>query len=120
MRAAQLLVALLATAAVARCAALPALSDERLVLQTTLGDIELAFYPDVAPVTVKHIIELGRLGAYNTNHFFRVDKGFVAQARPCCVSARVWPPYRAHARVALRARVSARRWLTWLEDAARR
>ena len=64
-----------------RCAAMPALSDERLVLQTTLGDIELAFYPEVAPVTVKHIIELGRLGAYNTNHFFRVDKGFVAQAR---------------------------------------
>ena len=72
-----LLLALLAW----RCAAMPALSDERLVLQTTLGDIELAFYPEVAPVTVKHIIELGRLGAYNTNHFFRVDKGFVAQAR---------------------------------------
>ena len=81
MRPAQLLVALVAAAAVPSCAAMPALSDERLVLQTTLGDIELAFYPDVAPVTVKHIIELGRLGAYNTNHFFRVDKGFVAQAR---------------------------------------
>ena len=77
MRLAALLLALLAS----RCAAMPALSDERLVLQTTLGDIELAFYPEVAPVTVKHIIELGRLGAYNTNHFFRVDKGFVAQAR---------------------------------------
>lgn len=79
MRLAQVLLALLAATSV--CAAMPALSDERLVLQTTLGDIELAFYPDVAPVTVAHIIELGRLGAYNTNHFFRVDKGFVAQAR---------------------------------------
>jgi hypothetical protein len=35
-------------------AATPALSDERLVLQTALGDIELAFFPDVAPVTVAH------------------------------------------------------------------
>jgi len=59
----------------------PVLSDERLVLQTTHGDIELAFYTDVAPVTAAHILELGRLGAYNTNHFFRVDRGFVAQAR---------------------------------------
>ena len=59
----------------------PVLSDERLVLQTTHGDIELAFYTEVAPVTAAHILELGRLGAYNTNHFFRVDRGFVAQAR---------------------------------------
>lgn len=62
------------------------LSDERLVLQTVLGDLELAFFPAVAPVTVAHILELGRLGAYNSNHFFRVDVGFVAQARravPC-------------------------------------
>ena len=51
------------------------------MLQTTLGDLELAFFPDVAPVTVAHILELGRLGLYTTNHFFRVDKGFVAQAR---------------------------------------
>lgn len=57
----------------------PRLSDERLVLQTKFGDLELAFYPEVAPVTVQHILKLGRLGAYNSNHFFRVDKGFVAQ-----------------------------------------
>ncbi|XP_035842460.1 peptidyl-prolyl cis-trans isomerase CYP23 isoform X2 [Helianthus annuus] len=29
--------------------------------------------------TVEHIYKLVRLGCYNTNHFFRVDKGFVAQ-----------------------------------------
>lgn len=51
------------------------------MLQTTLGDIELAFFPDVAPITVAHILELGRLGLYTSNHFFRVDKGFVAQVR---------------------------------------
>jgi hypothetical protein len=32
----------------------------------------MGFYPDVAPVTVAHILKLARLGAYNTNHFFRV------------------------------------------------
>mmetsp|Transcript_43821 Transcript_43821/g.70433 ORF Transcript_43821/g.70433 Transcript_43821/m.70433 type:complete len:228 (-) Transcript_43821:338-1021(-) len=55
------------------------LSDERVVLQTTKGDLELAFYPEVAPQTVRHILRLARRGLYNTNHFFRVDKGFVAQ-----------------------------------------
>lgn len=33
----------------------------------------------VAYKTVAHIKRLGELGAYNTNHFFRVDAGFVAQ-----------------------------------------
>ncbi len=33
----------------------------------------------VAPRTVGHIKRLGELGSYNTNHFFRVDRGFVAQ-----------------------------------------
>jgi len=55
------------------------LLEERLIFQTSYGDIEMGFYPDVAPVTVQHILQLARLGAYNSNHFFRVDKGFVAQ-----------------------------------------
>eukprot|EP00897_Mesotaenium_endlicherianum_P005236 jgi/Mesen1/4740/ME000241S03775 len=46
---------------------------------TSLGDIEFGFYPAVAPVTVAHIAKLARMGCYNTNHFFRVDRGFVAQ-----------------------------------------
>lgn len=82
-----LLLALVACAMAAHAAGEPELSDERLVLQTKFGDIELAFFPTVAPVTVAHILELGRLGAYNTNHFFRVDKGFVAQARPGAAAA---------------------------------
>nr|AAV88079.1 putative cyclophilin type peptidyl-prolyl cis-trans isomerase [Ipomoea batatas] len=48
-------------------------------MQTNYGDIEFGFYPRVAPRTVEHIFKLVRLGCYNTNHFFRVDKGFVAQ-----------------------------------------
>ncbi|PSC68000.1 peptidyl-prolyl cis-trans isomerase CYP23 [Micractinium conductrix] len=58
---------------------LTALSRERLVFQTEWGDIHMAFYPNVAPKTVDHIRRCGELGLYNTNHFFRVDRGFVAQ-----------------------------------------
>lgn len=57
----------------------PQLSSARVVFQTDYGDIEFGFYPLVAPQTVDHIFKLVRLGCYNTNHFFRVDKGFVAQ-----------------------------------------
>ncbi|GMH34532.1 hypothetical protein BSKO_02366 [Bryopsis sp. KO-2023] len=57
----------------------PELSDERVAFTTDFGEIELAFYPEIAPKTVKHILKLFQLGAYNTNHIFRVDAGFVAQ-----------------------------------------
>eukprot|EP00208_Stichococcus_sp_RCC1054_P006705 CAMPEP_0206139598 /NCGR_PEP_ID=MMETSP1473-20131121/6662_1 /ASSEMBLY_ACC=CAM_ASM_001109 /TAXON_ID=1461547 /ORGANISM="Stichococcus sp, Strain RCC1054" /LENGTH=233 /DNA_ID=CAMNT_0053533457 /DNA_START=231 /DNA_END=932 /DNA_ORIENTATION=+ len=55
------------------------LSPERIVFQTKHGDIEMALYPEVAPVTSTHIMALAKLGAYNTIDFFRVDRGFVAQ-----------------------------------------
>ncbi|ONI30769.1 hypothetical protein PRUPE_1G271800 [Prunus persica] len=57
----------------------PLLGSARVVFQTNYGDIEFGFYPSVAPKTVEHIYKLVRLGGYNTNHFFRVEKGFVAQ-----------------------------------------
>ncbi|GER41428.1 peptidyl-prolyl cis-trans isomerase [Striga asiatica] len=60
-------------------ATVPELGSARVVFQTDYGDIEFGFYPSVAPKTVEHIFKLVRLGCYNTNHFFRVDKGFVAQ-----------------------------------------
>ncbi|KAL5992142.1 cytochrome P450 monooxygenase 23 [Asimina triloba] len=49
------------------------------IADTDHGDIEFGFFLDVAPRTVDHIFRLVRLGCYNTNHFFRVDRGFVAQ-----------------------------------------
>ncbi|TVU24381.1 hypothetical protein EJB05_26814 [Eragrostis curvula] len=57
----------------------PNLGSARVVFQTNHGDIEFGFFPHIAPKTVEHIFKLVRLGCYNTNHFFRVDKGFVAQ-----------------------------------------
>ena len=63
----------------------PLLSSERVVLQVQFGshygEIVLGFYPTVAPVTVAHILRLVRMGGYNTNEIFRVDKGFVAQVQ---------------------------------------
>ncbi|GFR49928.1 hypothetical protein Agub_g12032 [Astrephomene gubernaculifera] len=57
----------------------PVISDERVVFQTEYGDITFGFWPEVAPVTCEHIFKLVRLGCFTSNHFFRVDKGFVAQ-----------------------------------------
>jgi len=57
----------------------PVLSNERVVFQLDQGDIEFAFFPEVAPVTSAHIFQLVQLGLYESNQIFRVDKGFVAQ-----------------------------------------
>lgn len=57
----------------------PELGPERVVFQLEYGDIEFAFFHKVAPKTVHHISKLARMGCYTSNHFFRVDKGFVAQ-----------------------------------------
>ena len=50
---------------------------ERLVMQTTLGDVTLALYDhdDAARATAAHVLEAFELGLYDTNHFFRVDSG---------------------------------------------
>jgi len=57
----------------------PTRSRERMVFHTAYGDLVMAFYPEVAPLTVDHVLRVGCLGGYDTNHFFRVDRGFVAQ-----------------------------------------
>lgn len=56
------------------------LGPERVLMDVEgYGSITLGFYPNAAPVTVAHILKLFRLGCYDTNHIFRVDRGFVAQ-----------------------------------------
>jgi len=56
------------------------IGDDRVIMEVEgFGTIVLAFYPNAAPVTVAHISKLFRMGCYDTNHIFRVDKGFVAQ-----------------------------------------
>ena len=62
------------------------LLEERVVLQTSMGNIELAFFSDVAPITARHILENFKRGNYDTfrescklRPWLRVDRGFVAQ-----------------------------------------
>lgn len=58
------------------------LGDEQVHMHVEgYGSIVLGFYPNAAPVTVEHILKLFRLGCYDTDHIFRVDKGFVAQVQ---------------------------------------
>ena len=48
-------------------------------LHTTAGQINIRFFPDVAPQHVKNFIELGQSGFYNGTKFHRVIPGFVIQ-----------------------------------------
>ena len=51
-----------------------------LKLQTTLGDIELEFYPELAPGHALNMLGLAKLGYYDGIQFHRVVKDFVIQA----------------------------------------
>jgi peptidyl-prolyl cis-trans isomerase B (cyclophilin B) len=53
--------------------------DKVAVLKTTAGDIEIRFFPDVAPNHVKNFIELSEKGFYNGTKFHRVIPGFMVQ-----------------------------------------
>ncbi|OGE81639.1 MAG: peptidylprolyl isomerase [Candidatus Doudnabacteria bacterium RIFCSPHIGHO2_01_FULL_43_23] len=49
------------------------------VLKTSMGDIELAFFPEDAPKAVENFIRLAESGYYNGVTFHRVVKDFVIQ-----------------------------------------
>ena len=48
-------------------------------LHTSLGEIDLRFFPEVAPNHVKNFIDLSEKGFYNGTKFHRVIEGFVIQ-----------------------------------------
>lgn len=56
------------------------LAGYRAVLETSLGDITLAFTPDKAPEHVRNFLRLAELGVYDGTTWHRVVKGFVVQA----------------------------------------
>jgi cyclophilin family peptidyl-prolyl cis-trans isomerase len=74
-----LLVVILLAAGQVRAQEMPRLADERIVLHTVAGDLVLALFPDVAPEHVRQLLQLVRLGVYDSLHFHRVEKGFVVQ-----------------------------------------
>ncbi len=51
-----------------------------VVLHTTMGDIRLELFPDIAPNHCKNIISLAQIGFYDGIIFHRVVKDFVIQA----------------------------------------
>jgi peptidyl-prolyl cis-trans isomerase B (cyclophilin B) len=51
----------------------------RAVLETSLGDITIAFTPDKAPEHVRNFLRLASTGVYDGTSWHRVVKGFVVQ-----------------------------------------
>ena len=51
----------------------------RIVVETSRGSFEVETYPNEAPKTVAHVVELVRRGFYDGQRFHRVLPGFVIQ-----------------------------------------
>lgn len=55
------------------------LAGYRAVLETTMGEVTLEFFPDRAPGHVRNFLRLATLGVYDGTAFHRVVPGFVVQ-----------------------------------------
>jgi len=55
------------------------LVNYHVVLQTTMGPLEVEFWPDVAPNHVRNFLDLSATGFYDGIGFHRVMPGFMAQ-----------------------------------------
>jgi peptidyl-prolyl cis-trans isomerase B (cyclophilin B) len=53
--------------------------EEVAVIQTTEGEMVIAFWPDVAPKTVENFKKLAKKGFYDGTAFHRIVKGFMIQ-----------------------------------------
>lgn len=49
------------------------------IIKTNIGDIELMFFSDKAPITVQNFVKLSEAGFYNGTLFHRVIKDFMIQ-----------------------------------------
>jgi len=56
------------------------LAQHRAVLETTLGNVTIAFNPEKAPEHVRNFLQLAQTGVLDGTSFHRVVRGFVAQA----------------------------------------
>jgi peptidyl-prolyl cis-trans isomerase B (cyclophilin B) len=56
------------------------LARHTAVLETTLGNITIAFNPEKAPEHVRNFLQLAQAGVYDGTAFHRVVRGFVGQA----------------------------------------
>jgi cyclophilin family peptidyl-prolyl cis-trans isomerase len=55
------------------------LAGYRAVLETTMGEVTVEFFPDRAPGHVRNFLRLAKLGVYDGTAFHRVVPGFVVQ-----------------------------------------
>jgi peptidyl-prolyl cis-trans isomerase B (cyclophilin B) len=55
------------------------MTETRAVIETKFGNIELKFFPEVAPNHVNNFIELAKKGFYNGTTVHRVIPGFMIQ-----------------------------------------
>lgn len=55
------------------------MSETKAVIETKFGNIELKFFPEVAPNHVNNFIELAKKGFYDGTTFHRVIPGFMIQ-----------------------------------------
>ncbi|HEX8949376.1 MAG TPA: peptidylprolyl isomerase [Dissulfurispiraceae bacterium] len=55
------------------------MSKTKAVIETKFGNIELRFFPEVAPKHVNNFIELAKKGFYDGTTFHRVIPGFMIQ-----------------------------------------
>jgi peptidyl-prolyl cis-trans isomerase B (cyclophilin B) len=55
------------------------MADTHAVIETKFGNIEIKFFPDVAPNHVNNFIELAKKGFYDGTTFHRVIPGFMIQ-----------------------------------------
>jgi len=55
------------------------MAETTAVIETKLGNLELKFFPDVAPNHVKNFIDLAKKGFYDGTIFHRVIPGFMIQ-----------------------------------------
>lgn len=55
------------------------MENPKILMETTLGNIEIELFEDKAPITVKNILQYVDDGFYNDVIFHRVIPGFMAQ-----------------------------------------
>jgi len=55
------------------------MAETKAVIETKFGNIELRFFPDVAPGHVNNFLELAKKGFYDGTTFHRVIPGFMIQ-----------------------------------------
>ena len=57
----------------------PGGKEPRAIIKTKYGEMEIKFFPDVAPKHVENFIKLAKSGFYNGTIFHRVIPGFMIQ-----------------------------------------